>query len=103
MSEPFDLDKFGKIMDAFIKDNHIQMLIDMPEGTIEPTVTDNAKLGGVVQFYILLNAVKPIYKLMCANLGGKDKFDYKEFLKNILNLLRTEIIEEMEDGNESNA
>ena len=57
-----NIDTFGEIMDDFIEKNHIQMLIDIPEGTNEPQIKDNAQLGGVVQFYILLTAMKPIYK-----------------------------------------
>lgn len=29
--DEMNLDNFGEIMDDFLKENHIQMLIDMPE------------------------------------------------------------------------
>ena len=42
-----DLEKFGEIIDNFLKENHVQMLIDMPEGTIEPIVKD--KTSAIVE------------------------------------------------------
>ena len=40
-----DLDKFGEIMDDFLKKNEIRMLITLPEGSIEPVVEDNVDLA----------------------------------------------------------
>lgn len=89
-----NLDTFGEIMDKFIEQNHIQMLIDIPEGTNEPTVKDNTGCGPVMQFYILLGAIKPIatgmFTLMGTNKAGKG-----EVLDTLFDLLRAEI---MEDG-----
>lgn len=52
-----DLEKFGEIIDNFLKENHVQMLIEMPEGTLEPIVKDNIGAGAVMKFYFLLNAI----------------------------------------------
>ena len=57
-----DLDAFGDIMDNFLETNHVQMLIDMPEGTQKVTVKDNSGLGPVVQFYILLQGFCEVYR-----------------------------------------
>ena len=43
-----DLDTFGAIMDGVIKDNHVQLLVDMPEGTTEATLKDNTQMGAVM-------------------------------------------------------
>lgn len=59
-----DLDKFGEIMDDFLKKNEIKMLITLPEGSIEPVVEDNVDLGSTVHFYILLNSIGTVCQQM---------------------------------------
>ena len=39
--EELTLEKFGEIMDEFLKNNEIRMLITLPEGTVEPQIQDN--------------------------------------------------------------
>ena len=46
-----NIESFGAIIDNFLEENHIQMIIDLPEGTREATVEDNTRMGPVVQFY----------------------------------------------------
>lgn len=93
-----NIDTFGEIMDDFIEKNHIQMLIDIPEGTNEPQIKDNAQLGGVVQFYILLTAMKPIYKDIHDKL--LDHSRHEDFIDGILQVVKNELMEvaEGEDG-----
>lgn len=69
------IDEFGGIMDKFIQDSHIQLLIDMPEGTTDATLKDNTGMGAVLQFYIILNAVEKIYKTMVEEMGLDDSDD----------------------------
>ena len=88
------LDAFGKAMDEFLKINHIQMLIDMPEGTIEPEITDNTRMGSVVQFYILLTSLVPVFREMVRKLGGD--FEWQGFIDGCLELVRAEVAEGME-------
>ena len=57
-----NLDTFGEIMDEFLKENKIQMLITIPEGSITPEVRDNVVLGPVVHFYILLKTLTAVVK-----------------------------------------
>ena len=58
MSKVLDLDTFGEIMDKFIKDNEIKILITLPQGSIDAVVDDNVGAGSVLQFYIVLNDQK---------------------------------------------
>ena len=62
MSEKLTIEKFGEIMDDFLRENEINMLITLPEGSIEPRIQDNTGMGCVVQFYILLSALPPVFK-----------------------------------------
>ena len=61
-NKEIDIDTFGEFMDNLIKESNIQMMIDMPSGTTEPTITDNTFNAPVVQLYILLNAIGPTIK-----------------------------------------
>ena len=93
-----NIDTFGNIMDEFIEKNHIQMLIDIPAGTNEPQISDNAQLGGVVQFYILLAAMKPVYKDIYDKILDHD--GQEAFIDGILNVVKKDLMEvaEGKDG-----
>lgn len=67
-----NMDTFGEIMDKFVKDAHVQLLIDMPEGTTKAKLKDNTGMGAVMQFYIILNAVEQIYQDMCEQMQLED-------------------------------
>lgn len=72
MGKVLDLDTFGEIMDKFIKDNEIKMLITLPEGSIDSVVDDNVGAGSVMQFYIVLNALPTICKQLKDDMGIDD-------------------------------
>ena len=56
-SNTFDIDSFGEIIDNFLKENPVQVLITMGRGTLDPDIKDNTGLGPVGRFYILLHAI----------------------------------------------
>lgn len=60
MSEKLTIEKFGEIMDGFLQENEIDLLITLPEGSMDPKLQDNAGMGPVVQLYILLAALPVI-------------------------------------------
>ena len=91
-----DLEKFGEIMDDFLKDNHVQMLIDMPEGTLDPVVKDNVNAGPVVKLYFLLNAISAVCKDLksCIDINEKENpEDWEKTVDAILNLVKAELME----------
>lgn len=69
MNEKFDLDTFGEIVDKFLEENEIRMLLTMPKGTQTVQVMDNTRLGPTVQLYIMLQGIMPICKEMQNQLG----------------------------------
>lgn len=83
-----DIDKFGEIMDKFIEEANIAMLITMPEGTTEATLEDSCKLGPAVQLYILLNAIPSAVKSMVKIVG---EMDAKATARTIAALVRDDI------------
>ena len=90
-----DIDEFGEIIDGFLKDNHIQMLIDIPEGTLEPEIKDNADMGGVIRFYIMLHGLKATFRNVLEEM--KDMLDpekKEDMIDGILELVKRELLED---------
>lgn len=88
-----DLDSFGEIMDQFLKDNEIQMLLTMEKGTLDVSVEDNVLMGSVVRFYILLNAINTICDSMRKDMGidGKSP-EWAEAVDVLLQLVKEEML-----------
>lgn len=82
--DKLNIDSFGEVMDQFIKNNHVQLVIEMPEGTTEAKLKDNTGLGCVVQFYIILNVVGQIYKDLIEQADIKDTDGLADELCNML-------------------
>lgn len=86
-----DINTFGEIMDKFLEENHIQMLIDMPEGEIEPDLVDNVEAGGVIQFYILLASLKSAFTRFMKDLLDKDLTE--DFIDKMLDLVKADLMD----------
>lgn len=89
-----DLDTFGEIVDVFLKENEIQMLITIPEGSITPEIESNTRLGPVVHFYILLKALTTVVKetvdAMSINAGSPE---WEHTVDAILSLVKQDIMD----------
>ena len=58
-----DLDSFGKIMDDFIEKSRIGLLVTKTENSKKWKV-EGVGCGAVMDFYVLLNAMEPIFLRM---------------------------------------
>lgn len=92
-NKKLDMDSFGEIMDKFILDNDISLLINMPAGTIEPEIRDNTGAGPVMQLYILLNVLSRIVT-ETMDLMGIEKDAREDLVDGILDLVKRDIMEE---------
>ena len=89
-----DLDKFGEIMDDFLKKNEIRMLVTLPEGSIEPVVEDNVGLGSTVHFYILLNSIATVCQQMQKDMGiDKSSAGWANVVHELLKMVEAELLE----------
>ena len=95
MEKKLDIETFIKEIDEFLEENHIQMLIDMPEGTLDPKLEDNANLGGTVQFFILLKALPEAYMNMIRPMLFPDKEEF--FIDGILEMVKEEMLQKKEE------
>lgn len=103
MKERLNIDKFGEIMDKFLKENPVQMVITLPEGTLEPTITDNTGLGVTVQMHILAHSVRKAVDEMWEITEGGEKLldpDKKDsFVEATLEIIKSAIL----NGNRSDS
>lgn len=72
------------------------MLITLPKGTLESEIRDNTNLGGTVWLYILLNAIRPIYKDISKSLIDPEKNE--DMIDAILQLVKDDLMEAAEEG-----
>lgn len=88
-----NLDSFGEIIDRFLMDNEVQMLLTLPKGTIDVQVQDNTGLGSTVQFYILLNAIEPICDAMRKGMGiDRKSAEWEKVVDTLLGMIKDEMI-----------
>lgn len=88
------IDKFEEIIDGFLKDNHVQILIDIPEGTIDAKVKDNVEMGSVIQFYIMLHGLKASFGNMLEEMKDMLAPEKKEdMIDGILEMVKGELME----------
>ena len=97
--EKLTLDSFGEIIDQLLKDNEICMLLTIPEGTLDVQVQDNVHLGSIVQFYILLNAIKPICDAVLEDMViDRKSTEWEEVADTLLGMIKDEIMGGDADG-----
>ena len=89
-----DLDKFGEIIGNFLKDNDVSMLINIPDGTLDPIIKDNVGMGSVIRFYILLIALESIGKQLRSDMGIALQEEWERAIDGILKLVKKDLMEE---------
>ena len=97
MNRKLDLDSFGDIVNKFLEENEIRMLLTMPKGTQKVQVMDNTRLGPTVQFYIMLNSITTI----CKELRNDFSIDvaspeWEHAVNVMLGMVKRDILEEDE-------
>ena len=101
MNRTLNLDTFGEIMDEFIKQNEIHMLLTIPEGSMEVKVQDNVNAGGVMQFYIALSAISHIAMTMKEDMKRVDleldENKWEDVVDSLLSLLKLELMKQKTD------
>lgn len=88
-----NFDTFSELINKFITEAHMQVLIDMPEGTQEVTVEDNIDAGPAVQYFVLIQAMKKVWK----DLMQIGEVDQEKFLDSVWELLKAELLEDAND------
>ena len=92
-----DLDRIGEVMDEFIRENEISMLITMPKGTQEPEIKSNVgDLGPVCHLYFLLaamgNTMEDMIEMFDAVEHGE--FNREQFVDGMLDMIRENLLKD---------
>lgn len=89
------IDEFTKIIDEALEKNDVKMLIEMPAGTQDCVLKDNTALGPIVQFYILIAAMKTAYMGFAEII---DETKEEELVDEVFDLLKQDILEKMKEA-----
>lgn len=90
-----DIDSFGEIMDKFLKENDIKMLIEMPKGTLKAEVRNNYEMLGVVDLYILLNALPSVFETVFDQIENDNKTNQRDIVHDMMKMVENELIERL--------
>ena len=90
-----DIDSFGEIMDKFLKENDIKMLIEMPKGTLKAEVRNNCEMPGVVDLYILLNALPSVSETVFDQIENDNKTNQRDIVHAMMKMVENELIERL--------
>ena len=68
-------------------------LLTLPAGTLDVQVQDNVGAGCVIQFYILLNSIKPICNAMMQQMGiDKTSPEWTKTVDTFLGMIKNEMV-----------
>ena len=90
-----NLDTFGEIMDEFIRKSAVGLLVCKKENEEDWTVR-GAGCGSVIDFYIMTNAVQPIFLQMLREMKGQ--IDPELLATSLCNVLRDTLIKAAEEA-----
>ena len=90
-----DIDSFGEIMHKFLKENDIKMLIEMPKGTLKAEVRNNCEMPGVVDLYILLNALPSVFETVFDQIENDNKTNQRDIVHAMMKMVENELIERL--------
>ena len=93
-----DLDSFGEIMDEFIRKSRMALLVTKEENEEEWHV-QGVGCGAVMDFYVLTNALQPLYLQMLEEMNHE--MDPEKLATSLCEVLRDSLIEAAKeaDGN----
>ena len=87
-----DLDSFGKIMDEFIQKSKVGLAVTKEEGDAKWTV-HGAGCGAVMDFYIFLNALEPIFLNMLDEMQRAGGIDAEKLAGALCEVMEQSLIE----------
>lgn len=97
-----NLDTFGVLMDQFIHENEISLLVSKEAMTDDWRVRDNTGCGPVMQFYILLNALSVVLTDMLRIL--EMDMGIEDFIGGLLRLVKEDVLNGIHpEGGEADA
>lgn len=90
-----DIDSFGEIMDKFLEDNDIVMLIEMPKGTLKAEIKNNCEMLGIVDLYILLNALSSVFECVFEMIENDNASDQRNIVHEMIEMVENELVKRL--------
>lgn len=87
-------ESFGNIMNDIITERDIAVMIEMPAGTQEPTISGGTGVA-TIDLYFILAALKPTLKRLIRELGGAENVDVKGVIHGSLKLVEDDILKDL--------
>ena len=94
MRKTFDLDAFGDVMDRFIRKSAVGLLVCKEENEEDWTV-QGVGCGSVVDFYVMINALQPIFLQMLRDMKGQ--IEPALLATSLCNVLRDSLVKAAEE------
>ena len=88
------LEAFGDIMDQAITAARVRLEVELPPGTQEPVFKGTGL--ATVDFFLLLNAIRPIFINLVEEMGGTDNLHIERVLEELLGMVRVDCMEALE-------
>ena len=84
-----DLDTFGEIMDDFIHKNKVGLMV-LKEADSDDWEVTGVGMGAVMDFYIFLNALEPIFLEMLEQMEGRmeGRIDAEKLAESLSDLVK---------------
>lgn len=96
MSKELNIDEFGKIIDKQIREDDVKLLIELPEGSMDPEIKSVYGIP-VIDLYIMIHALKKVITDLFKQGELLDPDKKGDFLDGILDMIKGEILEEEAD------
>ena len=90
-----DLETFGEIMDEFIHKSKVGLMIMKEENSDDWEVT-GVGMGSVMDFYVFLNALEPLYLKMLKEMNNE--IDGEKLANSLTDLIREGMIRAAEEA-----
>ena len=90
-----NIDSFGEIMDKFLEDNDIVMLIEMPKGTLKGEVKNNCEMPGIVDLYILLNALPSAFECVFEMIENDNASDQRNIVHEMMEMVENKFVKRL--------
>lgn len=90
-----NIDSFSEIMDKFLQDNDIAMLIEMPKGTLKAEVKNSCEMPSIVDLYILLNALPSVFECVFEMIEIDNTSDQRNIVHEMMEMVENELVKRL--------
>lgn len=92
--DELNIEAFGEIIEQYLTENEVNMLITLPKGSLDVQIRENIELGGVIRFYIFIRCIKPMIDEVAKEVGANKKSkEWAGVVNGLLAMIKEEMLE----------